>query len=54
MVAAFINPWLAIGLAIGKEYGDSKAPGNKWEWWGILADAIGIAVGSIVWFLWHK
>ena len=51
LIAAIIHPMLAIGLAIGKEYGDSKAPGNKWDWWDILADAIGIAVGSVVWFL---
>jgi len=35
----------ALGLALGKEYGDSKAPGNKWSWGDILADLIGIAAG---------
>lgn len=44
---AYINPrllipFLAIGLSIGKEYGDSKAKGNKWDWWDILADGLGI------------
>jgi len=35
----------SLGLGLGKEYGDSKAPGNKWDWFDILADVIGIAVG---------
>lgn len=48
----WINLPLAIGLAVGlslsKEYGDSKAPGNKWDWYNILADAIGIVIGLIL------
>lgn len=44
--------WLAIGLCVGaslgKEYGDSKSQGNKWDWWDILADAIGAVVGIII------
>lgn len=36
---------LSTGLAIGKEYGDSKAIGNKWDWLDIVADALGIIVG---------
>lgn len=39
------------GLGIGKEYGDSKAPGNKWSWGDIGADALGIAAGAIAAFL---
>jgi len=35
----------AGGLAIGKEYGDSKASGNTWSWGDILADVLGMAVG---------
>ena len=35
----------ALGLGLGKEFGDSKAPGNKWDWWDILADLLGIAAG---------
>lgn len=33
------------GLSIGKEYGDSKAKGNKWSWMDIVADAIGATFG---------
>lgn len=46
LIASVIHPFLAIGLAIGKEYGDSKAIGNKWDWYDILADIIGIVIGS--------
>lgn len=35
----------ALGLGLGKEYGDSKAPGNKWSRGDIVADLIGIAAG---------
>lgn len=35
----------AIGLGIGKEYGDSHAVGNKWDWLDILADVLGCVVG---------
>ena len=46
--AALIDPKLAIGLALGKEYGDSKAHGNHWCWLDIIADTCGIILGSIV------
>lgn len=37
-------PMLAVGLSLGKEYGDSKAVGNSWSWGDIIADLLGIAV----------
>lgn len=52
LIAGSINIWLGIGLAaglsLGKEYGDSKAPDNKWDWYDILADTIGIVIGLIL------
>ena len=47
-VAAIISPLFSLGLELGKEYGDSKAPGNHWCWWDILADAIGLVAGTIL------
>ena len=47
-LAAIISPMFSLGLALGKEYGDSKAPGNHWCWWDILADAIGLVAGTIL------
>ena len=46
--ASIIDTGFAIGLALGKEYGDSKAIGNKWDWKDILADAIGIVLGTAI------
>ena len=37
-----------IAIGIGKEYGDSKAIGNWWDWRDILADAIGAVVGACI------
>ena len=39
---AITASWLfPMGLGLGKEYGDSKASGNAWDWWDIVADAVG-------------
>ncbi len=44
----------ALGLGLGKEYGDSKASGNKWSWADIVADVLGIAVALLlVWIGWR-
>ena len=47
-LAAIISPMFSLGLALGKEYGDSKAAGNHWCWWDILADAVGLVAGTIL------
>ena len=36
----------AVGLGIGKEYGDSKATGNRWDWLDLIADLLGAALGA--------
>lgn len=41
-------PMLAVGLSLGKEYGDSKAKGNYWSWGDIVADFLGIAVVVVI------
>lgn len=38
----------SIGLGLGKEYGDSKAIGNKWDNKDILADLLGVMISSII------
>lgn len=53
-MSGFISYWLAVGLCVGaslgKEYGDSKATGNHWCWWDLLADFLGAACGlGVVW-----
>mgnify|MGYP003571450162 CR=1 FL=1 len=53
-LSGFISYWLPVGLCIGasvgKEYGDSKASGNKWSWGDIVADMLGMGCGlCVVW-----
>lgn len=43
-IVAGIIAGCAIG--IGKEYGDKCAPGNKWDWYDIAADAAGAIIGA--------
>ncbi len=43
-----------IGVSVGKEYGDSKAAGNKWSWGDIVADALGMGTGLLIVFLIKK
>ena len=38
----------AFWAGITKEYCDSKNPDNKWSWWDIVADALGILAGTYV------
>lgn len=51
--ATFVSPWLAVGLAIGKEYGDSRAIGNKWDWMDMLVNATGIALAMTIKTIFH-
>lgn len=44
-VAGFFSG-LAIG--VGKEYGDSQAIGNRWNWHDLLADTLGAVTGSAI------
>lgn len=43
-------PMLGLGLGIGKEYGDSQASGNRWDWKDMVADILGIGA-ALVWLL---
>ena len=46
LVVSLVSTKLALGLSIGKEYGDSKAVGNYWSWEDIAADTAGMLVGT--------
>lgn len=46
--SAIVGFMTAMALGVGKEYGDSKAQGNYWDWWDILADAVGALLGCSV------
>jgi hypothetical protein len=41
-VATLFSFELAIGLSIGKEYGDYNNPNSGWSWWDIVEDGLGI------------
>lgn len=47
LLISIIHPYLAIGASLGKEYGDKNATGNHWCWLDLIADGIGILIGSI-------
>ena len=51
LLVGLINPIYGVcfgaGLGLGKEFGDSKALGNRWSWGDILADALGVAFGAV-------
>ena len=51
-MTGFFSYWLAIGLCVGaslgKEYGDSKAYQNHWDWLDIVADMLGMAAGLLI------
>lgn len=51
LVLAAICPLVAIVLAIIKEVYDHHTIGNHWCWKDIVADAVGVALGSAVHFL---
>ena len=38
----------AFAAALAKEYDDSKEHGNHWCWWDLVADTIGIAIGTTI------
>lgn len=48
LILSIICPILAIIAAIGKEIYDSKQKGNHFCWKDIVADGIGIMLGSII------
>lgn len=55
LVAAIIHPFLSIGLAIGKEYGDNTAKGNHWCWIDLLFDFLGCAGGMCIhWWIFKR
>jgi uncharacterized membrane protein len=47
-VIALYSTEAAFAAALAKEYGDSKAYGNYWSWWDILADVLGIILGTVI------
>lgn len=47
-VLAAICPLVAVMCAMGKEWRDMKQNGNHWCWKDIVADVVGVVLGSII------
>ena len=47
-VIALYSTEAAFAAALAKEYGDSKAYGNTWSWADILADVLGVILGTVI------
>ena len=47
-LTSYEGAWAAFGAAIAAEYKDSVTPGNRWSWWDLFADGLGIATGVIL------
>ena len=50
-VLAVICPIVAVVVAVAKEVHDHHQPNNHWCWKDILADAVGVVLGTVVHFL---
>lgn len=48
LVLAAICPLVAVVAAVGKEVFDRGKNGGHWCWKDVVADLIGVAVGSII------
>lgn len=34
-----------LGAGLGKEFGDAAAADNRWDWYDVAADAVGVVLG---------
>ena len=48
LVLAVICPIVAVAVAVAKEVRDERTEGNHWCWKDIVADAVGVALGTVV------
>ena len=48
VILSLINPMLAVGASLGKEYGDKGAVGNHWCWWDVVSGMLGVIVGTVI------
>ena len=48
LALAIINPIVAVVVAVAKEVSDERTEGNHWCWKDIVADVVGVVLGSVV------
>lgn len=46
MQALYSGAGISAATGFGKEYGDKVSPGNHWDWYDVLADAVGALLGA--------
>ena len=51
LALAVICPIVAAVVAVAKEVHDERTEGNHFCWKDVVADAVGVALGSVVHFL---
>ena len=48
LVLACICPLVAVVVAVAKEVHDERTDGNHWCWKDIVADVVGVVLGTVV------
>lgn len=48
IVGLVLGTFIAIAWGFWKEIDDSDHPGNKFDWWDILADCLGIIMAWVI------
>lgn len=48
VVASLFGAVFALGLSLGKEFGDRNNPNSGWSWGDIKADGVGILLGLVL------
>lgn len=48
LVLAAICPIVAVVVAVAKEVSDHHQPNNHWCWKDIVADVVGVVLGTVV------
>ena len=51
LVIAAINPFIALLVAMGKELHDMEQPNNHFCWKDMVANMVGITIGTIIFCL---
>ena len=42
-----------LGAGLGKEFGDAAAADNRWDWYDVAADAVGVVLGVAWWAMFY-
>lgn len=46
LCSAVAGIYSGTAIGVGKEYGDYKAVGNRWDWYDMVADILGAIAGA--------